>query len=119
MSAVDREAFKAAARAAAWPEHAKCEACDGTGESKTVARHLVHSVGGGFGADWNLEQVLEAIDSAAEVAWVDGFVGHNLAVRLPDGHAYAFQVPHPCSLTAEECCDGSRCEGCPNADTPC
>lgn len=88
---VEKETAKTLAREAAFTE---------TTEDGEPGRTLIHSfaVGSGFalGADWDLDEVLEFIDAADEVAWVDGpgALGHELAVR-GDGRVRLFQVKRP------------------------
>jgi hypothetical protein len=55
---------------------------------------VIHSVSpGGFGADWNVSAVVDAMRSSPKVWWVTdrGWSDHQLAIDI-DGKAYVFDV---------------------------
>lgn len=89
-----REQVKQLVRAAAWDERKPCEHCDGEG-SVPGGRQLIHSRAGGFGADWDLDAALAAIDSAEAVQWQRSIFGHALAVTTRDGRVISFAVQRP------------------------
>lgn len=91
----DREQIKALAAAAAFEVKGDCPHCDGSGYSDETARKIVHSFSpAGFGADWDLDGLLAAIDKAEYVRWADGFSGHDLVVEN-NGKPYRFAVKRP------------------------
>lgn len=89
-----REEYKAAARQAAF-EVIQTE--DGCGcpncSTRLPSRWIIHGLGGISGADWDLEDVLQTIDTAAEVSWQVNFAGHDLLVTEASGRRWALQVP--------------------------
>lgn len=101
----DRDEARLLASEHAWEEGVDCPHCGGSGRAEG-GRKRIHSVLGGIGADWDLDEVLAAIDSAVEVRWGDGFMDHDLLVVVPnDGLAgrylvYAFQVPSPTKVAS-------------------
>lgn len=79
----------------AWDEGKKCENCDGDG-TVPGGQKVIHSQAGAFGADWDLEGVVEAIQSAREVQWADGsFMGHDLGVHTKNDRIVRFAVTRP------------------------
>ena len=93
MSHADRDEAKRVVSAAGWDEGAECEHCEGTGKAPG-GRRLVHSMLGGLGADHEVEWVNVAIDRADRVEWVNGPLGHDLALTV-DGRTYYYQVARP------------------------
>ena len=90
-----REQIKALATAAAFAIKGDCPHCEGTGYSDETSRRIVHSTSpAGFGADWDLDGLLAAIDKAEYVRWVDSNSGHDLVVEN-NGKPYRFQVKRP------------------------
>lgn len=90
----EREHIKALAAAAAFAVKGDCQHCNGTGYGTQTVRKIVHSFGATwFGADWNLDRVLAAIDAAEYVRWIDGS-GHDLVVEH-NGQPYRFAVKRP------------------------
>lgn len=88
----DRTEFIDAAKAQAWTV--------ADPESQDHGRTLVHCRGGFTGADWDLDSVIETIESAQSVEWdTDSFsgkvFGHQLAVLTVDGMAWRFDVRAP------------------------
>jgi hypothetical protein len=80
----------------AFDEGKKCEHCDGTGKVPGGQR-LVHSVSpAGFGADWNVEAVVDAIRTSPAVLWGEPclYSDHQLHINV-DGKFYIFQVKRP------------------------
>lgn len=70
----------------------KCEHCNGEG-TVPGGDKVIHSRAGAFGADWNLDGVVEAIEAAREVQWADGsFMGHDLGVHTKDDRIVRFAV---------------------------
>jgi hypothetical protein len=51
------------------------------------------------GTDWDLAEVVALIERADEVAWVDSFFRHDLAV-LADGSVHYFDVARPDRVSA-------------------
>jgi hypothetical protein len=99
MTAVEitKDAAKEAARAAAWDEGRECPTChDG---KIPGGRLIVHSfLSGSFGADWELDAVIDLIDGADGVHWQDSWAGHDLAVlTTSEGRSlqYSFDVKRP------------------------
>lgn len=95
-----REKVKQLARGAAWTENKNCPTCDGDGRIPGE-RQVIHSRRGGIGADWDLESVLEAIDTADRVSWVKSLFGHDLIVEKGE-RAVAFEVRKPDDWNATE-----------------
>jgi hypothetical protein len=46
------------------------------------------------GADWDLDQAIELVEKATEIAWVDHLLSHDLAV-MAEGCAHYFDVQCP------------------------
>ena len=93
-----RAEVKALATQQAFEAAQECPHCGGSGQIEG-GRKIIHSfLNGWIGADWDLDEVLALIDRAEEVGWVNGFAGHDLAVRTrhedPSGRVlvYTFQV---------------------------
>lgn len=89
----------AAARAAAFtcepePEAATC-GHPGCTDHPGEGRKIIHSRRGGLGADWDLADVEQEIANAQRVAWIDGFLGHELAVVPAEGSPINFEVKRP------------------------
>lgn len=77
---MSRQVFMDAARAAAFK----------TEEGRTI----VHCLAGWIGADWDLDAVLREIESADDVRWERGPMGHDLMART--GRRYRqFHVKQP------------------------
>ncbi|MFG1963165.1 hypothetical protein [Nonomuraea sp. NPDC049028] len=71
-------------------------------ESSDFGREIVHSFAGFIGADWDLHAVVEAIKSARDIAWMDHFAEHNLAVLLENGRVRFLAVKRPEAAQAEQ-----------------
>jgi hypothetical protein len=85
----DREQVKALAAAAALTIPGVCSHCG------RINKQVVHAFGNQwFGENWDLTRLLDAIDSADHIRWVDDPGGYNLVVLI-DGEAYRFQVRRP------------------------
>lgn len=63
-------------------------------ESSEFCRRLVHCFAGGLGADWNEDAVIDYIENASELAWVDHWMKHDLGVRGDHGVRY-FDIKSP------------------------
>ncbi len=80
----DIEQAKTAATAAACTDN----------EGRTTLHSILESTFM-LGADWDLSDVLDAIDQAEGVYWFDDFMGHDLAVITADHRACKFEVKRP------------------------
>lgn len=90
---IDKEAIKEACRAAAFDLGQPCPTC---GDGKIPGgRMVIHSQLGMFGADWDLEGVLQAVEEAAEIQWHQTFTSNDLQVLQPSGKWICFAVPAP------------------------
>jgi hypothetical protein len=58
-------------------------------------RDIIHSRAGMLGADWDLDDVLEAIDAAQLVEYGPDILAHHLRVVTEDGRTLQFEVPMP------------------------
>lgn len=59
-------------------------------------RYVIHCFAGGFiGADWDLDGVLECIDSAQSVEFGPDLLRHHLRVIDSEGRLRRFDVPMP------------------------
>jgi hypothetical protein len=94
-----RERVKQLAREAAWDEQKDCPTCKGDGRVPG-GRKVIHSRLGGFGADWDLDSVLNAIDNADQVRWAKSLFGHDLVVVTGD-KVVSFEVRKPEDWDAE------------------
>jgi hypothetical protein len=99
MAELDREALKKHVQKHAFDVGRKCEACDGEGKVYPGDR-VVHTRMGAFGADWDEDAVLRAIDSATDVQWARGMLGPYLAILTAEGKVVAVDVPEPVEATA-------------------
>lgn len=100
-----REHVKHLVREAAFDTKRDCENCRGTGEV-AGGRLIIHSQAGAFGADWDLDDVLAAIDKAESVQWGRSPVGHDLVVTEPGGRVVCFDVTRPAAaehVHTDEC----------------
>lgn len=87
----------------AWDEGVVCEHCDGDGKVPGGQR-LIHVVSPrGFGADWDVEAVADAIRTAEEVLWSESRFrsDHELHVKRDDGKFWLFGVKRPVETAAE------------------
>lgn len=64
-------------------------------QDENFGRTLVHSMAGGFGADWDLDSAITAAQEARDIAWMDDLFGHDLAVLTQDGRVRKFGVKRP------------------------
>lgn len=84
-----REQIKALATAAALMIPGPCSHCG------RIDKKVVHAFGNQwFGENWDLPRLLDAIDSADHIRWVNDAGGHDLVVLL-DGESYRFLVKRP------------------------
>ncbi len=84
----------AAVRENSWEEGKTCPTCDGGGRVSGGMRR-VHCIGGFMGADWNEQGVIEEIENAKRVAWIDHWSGHDLVVVTADDQQWSFEVRRP------------------------
>lgn len=89
---IPRATFRTAARKAAWLER---------DEHGRPVGLVLHSRIGGIGADWPLFRVYDAIDTAENVCWSPGLLGHDLCVVQPGGRVVRFDVPMPAGAVTE------------------
>lgn len=101
MAELDREALKKHVRKHAFDTGRNCETCGGEGKVYP-GRRVVHTRMGAFGADWDEDAVLRAIDSATDVKWARGMLGPYLAVLAADGKIIAVDVPEPVEATTPQ-----------------
>lgn len=92
MTNIDREALKEHARASAFDTGRDCEHCNGEGKVYP-GRRVIHTRLGGFGADWDEDDILDAIDTATDAQWARGLFGPFLALTQPDGKVLAVEIP--------------------------
>lgn len=92
MTEIDREALKTHIRQEAYDTGRDCDTCKGEGRVYP-GRRVVHTRRGGFGADWDEDAVLAAIDNATDLQWGRGLFGPFLAVVEPGGGVVAVDVP--------------------------
>jgi hypothetical protein len=92
MTTIDREALKAHIREQAFDTGRECDTCKGEGRLYP-GRRVVHTRRGGFGADWDEDAVLRAIDEAADRQWGRGLFGPFLALVEPNGAVVTVDVP--------------------------
>jgi len=88
---VTRDEAKRAIRESVYDVGADCEQCGGTGTAYP-GRRVVHSRRGGFGADWDEQDALNAIDNATELTRRKGFFGPVLVVTEQNGSHVAFDL---------------------------
>lgn len=86
-----REQAKVAIRSSSFDIGAACTACGGTGKTYP-GRRVIHSRRRGFGADWDEQAALDAIDNATDLEWATGLFGPLLVVTEPDGGRVAFEI---------------------------
>ena len=113
---LSKEDALAALRAAAWPEHqekvyepaiygdGKPVLLDGEQLYRDITppeRKVIHTQGGGFGSDWDLEGAEEFIRGATEVFWGFALFGHHLHATSAAGQHIAFDVQAPDEVRAE------------------
>lgn len=89
---IDREALKAHARANAFDTGRDCEHCGGKGRVYP-GRRVIYTHLGSFGADWDEDAVVDAIDTATALEWRRGLFGTYLALTKPDGKTVAIEIP--------------------------
>ena len=65
----------------------------------TEGRTIIHTLRGGFGADWDLESAIEFVRDAEEAHWIDHLTGHDLAA-VRDGRTVCFDVKRPAVMPA-------------------
>lgn len=56
---------------------------------------IIHSFRSFIGADWDREAVVETINNAEKIAWIDDVLGHDLAVMEKSGKVVRFEVSNP------------------------
>lgn len=94
MTELNREELKEYVRKNAFDTGRDCDACGGEGKVYP-GRRVVHTRLGAFGANWDEDAVLRAIDEAQEVRWSRGLLGPFLAVVTADGKTLAVEIPAP------------------------
>lgn len=70
-------------------------------ESSDFGRKIVHCFAEFMGADWDLDGVIEAIKAARDIAWLDHWADHDLAVLTDEGRLRRFGVKRPEAAQAE------------------
>jgi hypothetical protein len=91
-----------------------CDHCGGSGKVNGGDR-VIHSVSpSGFGADWNVESVVEAIRTAEDVLWTESrFVtAHELHLKRDDGKWWLFGVKRPACPQCERIGGTPGCIDC-------
>jgi len=71
-------------------------------QDENFGRTLIHSMAGGFGADWDLDSAITASQHARDIAWMDDLFGHDLAVLTQDGRVRKFGVKRPADTREAE-----------------
>lgn len=94
VEATDLDDVIARVKAAAFDAGRTCEHCRGEGSIRDGSNLIVHSLGSFIGADWGVDDVVDAVRTSKQVVWGPGH-GHDLEVKLQDGRWMKFQVPHP------------------------
>lgn len=95
------EHIDAATAIAAAREQACTEEFDEDDDRGREPRTLVHSVTLGIpgvmlGADWDLDDLIRALETATEIVWFDDFfMGHDLAIKTAGGRFLKFAVKRP------------------------
>jgi hypothetical protein len=90
----------------AWDEGLECEHCKGSG-TVPGGRRLIHSILGFIGADWDAEEVIDAVRRADRVQWQgDDRTQHQLVVEV-DGRVYQFAVKREIGRRVETVTVGS------------
>ena len=92
----DRSEFIEAVKAQAWDQGKECPTCH---DGKVYpGRRTVHCFGGGFGADWDEQSVIDLIVRADQVVWLDADrpmgMDHDLGVHA-DGKRRWFDIREP------------------------
>ena len=64
-------------------------------QDENFGRTLIHSMAGGFGADWDLDSAITAAQHARDIACMDDLFGHELAVLTQDGRVRKFNAQRP------------------------
>lgn len=61
-------------------------------DSNDYNREIIHCFLGGFGADWDKEDIIKLISKSEDITWVEGQIfGHELGVRA-EGKNYYFDI---------------------------
>jgi hypothetical protein len=88
----------AAVHAASWVQYrSELATCGHRGcEDHPGGVQRIHSMLGGFGADWDVDDVVLFIETAERCGWLEGsFLGHQLAVVGADGRRMRFEANRP------------------------
>jgi hypothetical protein len=85
-----KEEAIAALRSGAWAETCGHSGC----QDHAGGKWRIHSIAGGIGADWDLDEAEAAVQRSTEVGWSDHLLRHDLIV-LVDGRIYRFDVRRP------------------------
>ena len=91
---ITKEEAIAALRKHAWTQRSDEVTCGHPGgeDHRAEGRTVIHSVLGGFGADWDLDDAITAVESAQKVAWSANWMGHDLAVQTAEGKVVRFEA---------------------------
>jgi hypothetical protein len=77
-------------------------------EMSDYGRRIVHCFAGFMGADWDLDKVIDTLKTARDIAWLDHWAEHDLAVLTEDGRVRCFQVKRPEAAQAQQ--DGGQAD---------
>src|SRR6478752_8115914 len=84
-------------------EHVTAAAFEVTNpEMSDYGRKIVHCFAGFMGADWDLGAVIDTLKTARDIAWLDHWAEHDLAVLTEDGRVRCFQVKRPETAPTEQ-----------------
>lgn len=91
---IAKEEAIAALRKHAWTQQSDEVTCGHPGceDHRAEGRTVIHSFLGAFGADWDLEDAIAAVESAQKVAWSPNWIGHDLAVQTAEGKVVRFEA---------------------------
>jgi hypothetical protein len=91
---ITKEEAIAALRKHAWTQRSDEVTCGHPGceDHRAAGRTVIHSYLGGFGADWDLDGAIAAVESARKVAWAPHWMGHDLAVQTAEGKVVRFEA---------------------------
>lgn len=91
---ITKEEAIAALRKHAWTQRSDDVTCGhpGCDDHRAEGRTVIHSILGGFGADWDLEDAINTVESARKVAWSSNWMGHDLAVQNAEGKVVRFEA---------------------------
>lgn len=84
------------AREHSWTEYTDEVTCGHRGceDHRVEGRRMIHTYGS-FGCDLPLDDVIERIEKAQRVGWVDHLLRHDLAILQENGRGLCLDIPRP------------------------